>query len=101
MDGIFDGILKTLSGVLGLTPEGVVLFLVVMSAVANLVSRIIPDDATGWKAVIRKIASVVGLYVSNRVTAGVSTADVSLAAVKTPSIAKKVESTDSLHSSDR
>lgn len=58
---------------LGLDPlfvAGMVPFIILAG---NLIGRAIPDDATGVPGVIRKVAKVVGLYLSNRVSTGIST----------------------------
>lgn len=47
-----------------------------LSIVARLIGNLIPDDEVGWRGTVRKVAKVLGLYVSNRITAGVSTNDV-------------------------
>jgi hypothetical protein len=72
MDGIVDALAREL-GLSGLTLL-VVLFFV--SKACNLVARLIPEDATGWKATVRKACKVIGLYVSSRVSSGVSVQDV-------------------------
>lgn len=70
-----DQILNYLAGALGVDSTTFLLILAVVVAVCNLVGRLIPDDATGALGVFRKVAKVVGLYVSNRVTDGVSVND--------------------------
>lgn len=49
--------------------DGFTTALVIVVILAQLIGRLIPDDATGILGVIRKVAKVVGLYVANRVTA--------------------------------
>lgn len=72
MDQLIDSIAREL----GLTGVTLLVILLVVSKGCNLVARLIPDNATGWKGVVRKIAAVVGVYVSSRIASGVSTADV-------------------------
>lgn len=48
----------------GLVPFAILFF--------NLLGRAIPDDAVGVLGFIRKVAKVLGLYLSNRVSSGVS-----------------------------
>ncbi len=57
---------------LGIDPILFPFILAVIVAAANLIGRAIPDDATGFLGVIRKIAKVAGLYLSNRISSGVS-----------------------------
>jgi hypothetical protein len=59
----------------GLSSAHVIVLLVVISLVSQVVGRLIPDDATGLLGVIRQIAKVLGLYVSNRVSSGISVND--------------------------
>jgi hypothetical protein len=75
---------------LGIPPSSLVFYLFVLSGLANVTARLIPDDATGWKATVRKVASIVGVYVSSRVTSGVTVNDVAKAALETPPIPQRV-----------
>lgn len=61
---------------LGINPILLPFILAVIVAGANLVGRLIPDDATGFLGVIRKICKVAGLYLSNRISSGLSVNDV-------------------------
>lgn len=61
---------------LGMAPSSVLFFLIAISFVGNLTGRLIPDDATGWKGVVRDASKILGGYVQNRVSKGVKTADV-------------------------
>lgn len=47
-----------------LTPEMAAAVALII-AIAQFVGKVIPDSATGVLGVIRKIAKVIGLYVSN------------------------------------
>jgi hypothetical protein len=49
---------------MNLTPE-MAAGVAVIIAVAQFIGKIIPDTATGFLGVVRKIAKVIGLYVSN------------------------------------
>lgn len=70
-----DYFLNYLAGALGVDPPTFLLILGVVVAVSNLIGRVIPDDATGVLGLVRKVAKVLGLYLSNRVTGGVSVND--------------------------
>lgn len=61
---------------LGVEPEVIIALLPTLVFLFNLISRLIPDDATGTLGVLNKIFKVLGLYVSNRVSKGVSMAGV-------------------------
>lgn len=71
-----DILLEQLSQMLGMDPATLAAVVFVVYAVCQLIGRLIPDDATGVLGVIRKICKVFGLYVSNRITRGVSVNDV-------------------------
>lgn len=81
---------------LGLDPlfvAGMVPFIILAG---NLIGRAIPDDATGPLGVVRKVAKVVGLYLSNRVSTGISTNSVIKVAAgikgldEVPALAEKI-----------
>lgn len=65
----------------GLHGTSLIATLVLLSMVSQLIARLIPEDSTGWKRVARQIAKVIGLYASNRITAGITATDVVKAAV--------------------
>jgi hypothetical protein len=66
----------------GLSSAHVIVLLVTISLVSQVIGRLIPDDATGLLGVIRQISKVLGLYVSNRVSSGVSVNDVTRSVVE-------------------
>ncbi len=47
--------------------------------IANYVSRIIPDDQTGFLGIVKTVCKVIGLYASNKITAGITVTDVAKA----------------------
>lgn len=61
---------------LGVEPEVLIALLPTLVFLFNLISRLIPDDSTGALGVLNKVFKVLGLYVSNRVSKGVSMAAV-------------------------
>lgn len=67
---------------LGIEPAILMGAFAFLSLGCRLIGKTIPDDATGWKGAARKVCKVVGLYVSNRVTSGVSVTDVSKAVMQ-------------------
>ena len=71
---------------LGIAPSTLLLMIMVMTTLANVASRLIPDTATGGLAIVKQLLSIVGAHVSNRVAPGVTQADVAKAALETPSI---------------
>lgn len=58
---------------------------------ANVTTRLIPNDATGFLGGVRKIAAVIGLYVPSRITSGVTVTDAATAAYNTPPIGSKAD----------
>lgn len=76
-----EWILDFLARAIGVEPATVVLFMGLLYAATQFVVKIIPDDSTGWRAVVRKIAAVVAVYTPNRVTSGVTISDVARGAI--------------------
>jgi hypothetical protein len=68
-------IIDQIAGMIGLTDTQLGVTLLALSLVSGVVSRIIPDDQTGVLGIVRKLASVIGLQVSNRITKGVTVND--------------------------
>ncbi len=86
----FSNIAAQIGQIFGLQPSTLVLLLFVVTTAANVGARLIPNDATGALGVLRKICSIVGVYVSSRVTSGVTLNDVASAAAATPAVAANV-----------
>ena len=61
---------------LGVQPSTVLLLIGLTVAIANLGGRLIPDDATGFWGVVRKLCKVIGLYASNRIASGLTVNEV-------------------------
>ena len=61
---------------LGVEPATLLLFIGIAVAIANLLGRLIPDDATGFLGVVRKLSKVIGLYTSNRIASGITVNEV-------------------------
>lgn len=71
-----------LSRFFGVTPDTILFFIAVFVVGCNLVAKIIPETSTGFWGQARKIASVLGLYVSSRITAQTSVMDVAKATLR-------------------
>lgn len=65
MDQIINGVINSTATAIGLTPAALALVLWGVVKAANLTSRAIPDTATGTLGVVRKVASFIGLHISN------------------------------------
>lgn len=83
---MFDTVADQAFKLWGLHGTSLIVTLLLISFVCQTVGKIIPEDATGWKGVVRKVCKVVGIYVSNRITSGVSTADVARATLSTGAV---------------
>lgn len=59
-------------------------------ALANAISRWIPDDATGWIGTVRTICKFIGINVSSRLTNGQTVNDVAKAAASFPEVQAKI-----------
>lgn len=73
----------------GIQPSTMVFYLFLLNRAADIIARLIPDNSTGWLAVVRKVAAVIGTHVSSRIAPGVSVNDVATATL-TPAVEKKV-----------
>lgn len=72
---MFDPI-ATIAHLLGVPAAYVPLILMIIVAVSNIIGKLIPESATGWLGTARKIANIIGLYVSNRITPNITQSDV-------------------------
>jgi hypothetical protein len=84
-----DNVLNALATLFGVDPSTFLLIVGLVVCVCNLAGRYIPDDATGTLGVVRKIAKVLGLYLSNRVSSGVSVNDTARAVAGASAITVK------------
>lgn len=80
---ILEQLIPLAAAQLGLAPSTLVFSLMVLGVAARLLSRLIPDDATGWRSVVHKIARFIAVDVSNRITKGVSQTDIARKVVGT------------------
>lgn len=74
-----DQIFLFLPKLLGLDPQVFTLYLVILVAVANVLSKAIPESTIGWLGVVRKVAAFIGLALANRITPNVSSKDIAKA----------------------
>lgn len=77
-----DDVINVIAHLLGVEPAVLIGLLPLIVLVANLIGRSIPDDRNGFLGFIRKVAKVIGLYMSNRVSAGVSVNKVTRAVIE-------------------
>ena len=69
---MIDQIMLAICQKLGIDPIAMASLIPLVVIVCNMTGRAIPDTATGFLGVVRKVAKVIGLYVSNRIDSGVS-----------------------------
>lgn len=65
-----------LSQLTGLQPATLVLLGGIIVTISGALSRVIPNDATGFLGFIRVVASLIGIAPANRITSGVTVNDV-------------------------
>ncbi len=83
--------LPVIAGWLHMAPSQLLLYIGALIATCNIVTKLIPNDAVGWLGTVRKVTAIPAMYVSSRVTSGVTIADVAAASMVTPPIPQKVE----------
>lgn len=76
---------------LGLAPSTLLLIIMVISTIANVLARRIPDTATGWLGAVRTVCKVIGAHVNSRIAPGVTLSDVAKASMAVPRIAENVK----------
>ena len=73
----YETLIPDFARFLGVHPSTVLFTIMVVSANAHVIAKLIPDDATGWKSYVRQVCKILGLVVSNRIKEGVSQVDIS------------------------
>lgn len=71
-----EALVPDLAGAMGLSPSTLLLYVILGSTAANIAGRLIPDDVTGPLGSLRDLFKILGGYVSNRVSSGVSVSQV-------------------------
>ena len=61
---------------LGISPVTLIMMIPLIVGLSNVITRLIPDDATGILKVVRILTKIIGIYAANRVTSGISVNDV-------------------------
>lgn len=85
-----NDILAALSQLTGLQPATLVLLGGVIITVSNALSRLIPDDATGFLGFVRSVTKLIGVNISSRVTSGVTISDVARTLLAAPDSKQEV-----------
>lgn len=83
-----DEFLVILSQMLGIDQQTIAMLLPLLVIVCGSLGKLIPDSATGFLGILRKILKVIGLYTTNRVQPGITTTDVAKAALSIPQVKK-------------
>lgn len=76
-------LIPDIAGWLNIQPSTLLLYLIILSTGANVISRIIPDDVTGFWGQVRRVCTIIGAYTPNRVTRGITVNDVARSIVTT------------------
>lgn len=71
-----ESLIPNLAAFFNVEPATLVFLIGVITTAANVTARLIPEDATGWQGTVRDIAKIIGVYVSSRVTKGVTVQDI-------------------------
>lgn len=71
-----EQLILSAAAALGLGPDALLFLTLLVVLSARAIGNWIPDDATGLLGLLRKMAKLIGFYVGNRVTSGVSVNDV-------------------------
>jgi hypothetical protein len=74
-----EQIVLSIATALGIEPESLAMITLVVVLAARALGNRIPDDATGFPGIVRKVAKVVGVYVPNRITSGANVNDIARA----------------------
>lgn len=74
-----EQLILLIPNLLGIDPEQFALWVIVLVTVANVISKVIPESTTGWLGYVRKVASILGIALANRITPNVSTKDIAKA----------------------
>lgn len=72
---------------LGIQPSTALFFLMVIVSGSNVVSRLIPEDATGFLHFVRVVTKFIGLHVTNRVTGNLTLNDAATLILKDQGVA--------------
>lgn len=87
----YTNFIPVIAGWLHMTPSTLLAVIVAVIKAADVLARLIPSDATGWLAAVRKVCVFVGIHVSPRVTSGVTSTDVAKATLSFPEAQAKVD----------
>lgn len=74
-----EQILQMIASQLGVDPATLPLLIGLIVLISNMISKLIPESTTGVLGVVRKIASILGVALSNRITPNLSSKDISKA----------------------
>lgn len=85
-----DNLAPLAAKALGVAPTTLVLALGLIHVGAKFAARMIPDNKTGVLGTIRKVAGVIGVEPSSRISGGVSIKDVAQAAAASPEVSSKL-----------
>lgn len=73
---ILDQLIPIIAMWTGLAPSTMLFYLGLVVMGSKLVSRLIPDDASGWRHIVKQVTRVIAVDLSNRVAPGVTQLDI-------------------------
>jgi hypothetical protein len=76
-----ETLIPNLAALFNIEPATALLLAAIASTICNVVSRLIPDTATGWLRTVKSICSIIGVHVPNRVAPATRAADVAADAI--------------------
>jgi len=75
---------------IGISPTTLLLLVMIITTAAKAAARRIPDTATGWLGVVRRVCKVVGVQVNSQIAPGITMNDIAKASLAVPRIAENV-----------
>lgn len=84
-------IVSNVAGSLGLAPATMAILMIVILMACDKIAKAIPDDSTGWRKMVKLIARIIAVDVSNKLTAGTSIRDVAKIVLETPAVQAQLE----------
>lgn len=84
-------ILTFIAGQTGVSMPVLLGYVGILVAAANMISRWIPDDATGVLNVVRQICKFIGMNVSSRISSGVTLNDAAKVTMSFPEAQAKID----------
>lgn len=89
-----NDIVNSIASTLGLTPATMAVLMIILLMAADKIAKAIPDDSTGWRRLVKLVARVIAVDISNKLTSAASIRDVATAVLDSPSVKAKLDVPD-------